>query len=677
MVMRRRSSRIAAIVVAIVMALPAAGVANHTTCPDESGPCPVFEPDLQVDLSASFANSPSTLTMRWAETDHTAPIVDVQYLLPRGWRFAVNTIRPAEKTAGGAATSCGDVFTGLNSHRDLQAARLQKAENLAGAIGMTANIDINRNNTERNRSIPGSVRFGTVRDNGPALAFLNWDPSARVAKMCMYLWAFDWRLDHSDTQTDLCNERGSGTETNVVRPAPNDTDDPLCELGRQHLVEVTLEEIDDPQFGWRVHYDLSSFYKNKHLFDQRFSPLSSTFYFNVLSGGNWNRNPVTNQLQPVVFSRTPQAAGRYPFRAVLSTCAQGMVAPPSASVCRNGAMFTRTLEQSIDITQPPSAIIHDFAKLTGPAGPAPLPAGYAIRRNTSTVPVTWTQVANAAERVKAYAVTIAPSGDQDGRVQQYLAIDPSSPVFDPREPCGPDGAAASCSLTLNFPMSGIGGSILTGDGVYDIVLVTVYADGHRSDGLCDDGTVSGSPCDPTTQDVRTIAPGASKIQLVMSADPWPDTYIENQRFVKPGVSDKDPTRTYQAPASVLLVDFAAQRARFIVARVNPQCSGGTCLATRTRPQVYEATSRGIVGANGTGVVSFETLDPEGRLVRFDAVIFPPGSGPPHIADPTFLAVTNPEARGTFIVVDDKGLPNPPSGMPTVFFEPFEGQRILG
>lgn len=668
---------------ATVLAVPPIATAHPTDCGTPGKPvCPGFNASVEVGTSGKYVNLTSSLTFRLNQPDGAMPILGVTHMIPRGWRFSVGSVRPALRTDGSPAQACNEIYSNLGNHRNNKAATLGSAENL-GFGGVVADTDGTREKGPRNQT-PRPTKFGTypgksAGGGGPgSVPFIAWNPDTETASMCMYLYSKDYRLDYAADPTDACNLRGSGYEQ-----VDTAVKDPNCEAAREHLVDVTLQKIKEPDpdaasFGWKIDYDLSSFYRNAFLFGQHFSPLAHELVIGGLSAGNWNEAEAGVR-SPVTFSRTPSQPGSYPFETRLTACEDGMASPPAADVCRAGKRRTHAVLRTVDIDLPPSSSIRDFARISGPTGPSGMPSTYALIRGTSSMKVTWKQPPpNPLLAVKGYVLVVANPGDQDSRHFEYLVTNPAVAGYDKRALCNEDGRAETCSLTLNFPLPGLS-KPLDGDGFYDLALVTLYTDGTRTDGRCDDGSGIGAAC----PDFKVVAPGVSIWHVLMRSDKWPNAYVETQSFRASGGGFRR-----AAPAFMLMVDFELQRAEFILWRANPKCNsdptalglipeGLVCLPA-LRPEVYASgNTRTIAGRLDAGVVSFTSASgpSDSPAIRFDGVVFPAGLGPVWV-DPNTLVVSQPEARGVFTFYDTKGrLPNPPNGLPGGMGEMFEGRRL--
>lgn len=567
----RSRVRLAGAIVVAAMALPGVGVANHVQCDNTtaSKKCPAFNPQLQAGPQVTFTDAVSGLTFRLTEQRHGSPTVAADYYVPNGFRFALGSLRQAQSSAGAAATSCGQIFNGLAAHTDNNSATLGNAENLAGSIGFTAGIDMTGSPTLGARI----ARFGytakgpsatssAVGFQRPALAFLDWDGT--TARFCYYAYAADFFVDHTD-------DTGFFVYDNQ------------WESSRQHLIPVTMTRLlGDPLFDWKISLDFGSIYHDPWLWSQQVSVTQFLLYFEGLTGGNWNRNPVTNAPERLAFGRTPTQPGTYTFRGVFRGCRDGIAtAPfdqddtadnppgpdsrtwtqnadrrvlpaPIGTICRGGAanLISVTKDVAVDITPPPVDAVHDYGRIKSVTAGLNFPgtSGITLLNGKDTATVKWSQPTIGGP-VKAYALSVAPPGDTANMHKEYIVTDPTDAAFDARNACGADGAAAECAVDLVFPLSSTGGQ-LRNEGVYDMSLITIFRDGHRSDGRCDDGTVDGAACNPELNDFRVIDSfGKSLWQVVIRERQWPLLFGLNRASRDRG----------NVPSILLFLDYAAKR----------------------------------------------------------------------------------------------------------------------
>ncbi|MBI4730137.1 MAG: S8 family serine peptidase [Acidobacteria bacterium] len=133
-----------------------------------------------------------------------------------------------------------------------------------------------------------------------------------------------------------------------------------------------------------------------------------------------------------------------------------------------------------------------------------LPAMGSVITGTDTVQVSWT-AATGGEPVVAYVLVVARPGEFS-RVW-FERVDPTA--------C----TGGACGATLAFPLTIPGGKLEAGDK-YATGIFTVFADGHRSDGACDDESAFGKPCPNEV----SHAPGYAHTEYLLSAHPWERAY---------------------------------------------------------------------------------------------------------------------------------------------------------
>lgn len=670
-------ARVAAAVLIGVIMLPGLAVADHTTCtpgqPQPAG-CQQYDPDLVAGAQTDFTDTPSAITWRinQSASGHDQPVLGVNYLIPKGWQFAVNTLRPAQKANGDPATSCSDVLA--------PGVTLVRSENVADGIGVQVIGRLNGG---------AAIPFNAGRTFG----FLNYDAGTGTANLCLYFRT---------------------TSTSIAADA------------REHVIPVVLQKVTAGEmlgsedisltFGWKMAFDLTSFYGMPSLFNAQFSATEVAVAWADLGGGNWQINDTTGNNEIIVISKTPKAPIEAEYRALLTTCLDGLkaaVPAPTttaqaealavADICDNGTLFQIARSTFSTIRHPPNATVYDFARVTGPAGSLPQTGAdstprFGLVRGTRDVTFTWAQPgAGPNETIKGYVLTVARYGDLPGRhIERMVTNAATDETFDTRAPCGADGKAATCSVMLTFPLNTIGAAPLDLDGKYDVTLVTLYeglngSGDKRSDGLCDDVAGLGVDCPlsdpafristhPAFDYVKT--PGVSTWQFLLREKVWPHAYVEVQDVRRSGIAPNttQPNHPpFKAPFYVLLVDFTLKQGEFI--KWNPLGF----------EEPFFAPSNTIIGDNATGigVVSFASATMTGFADnwRFDGYISPVGSAqktgpipPCCINAPYGLANVQPapRARGVFLLYNLKGLPgSTPTGMPQLkLAEPFEGNPAL-
>lgn len=590
-----------------------------------------YAPKLDAADIGQYPNAPSDLRLILVQNDHEAPAIDVRYRFPLEWRFAPDLIRPAEKANGTPATTCTDVMAnfGLGFEQDENPAEVRRAEHI-GTVEFRAYTNTTRNeivNPYQQSASSGAIgpaaapnqghiAFGKLRptnlnlDMFGVIALRAWDADAQRADLCVYAYAKDGRAD-----------------------APAATPGTFDRRPREHLFPATLTRTAT---AWEMRFDLRTLYANAFLKSEDISIYNAAIYINGLSSGRWQANCApgrqcgTNAAERelanaarVTFSRAPGEPGDYPIEATYTHCDPTPVG--TAEPCQAGtelAVAQTMLYRVID----PNAPVHLFSRLTSPSP-------FAVLRGTTSARFAWTPpVTPQNERVKGYVLTVAKPETQESRHFEYLVTDPlerlSAGLPSATNPCGADGAAAECSLTLQFPLATVGGGALVPDDKFIVSLVTVFADGHRTDGMCDDGTPTGVRCPTSKGGANLERPGFDSREFFVSSRAWPLVF-------------QDP-----ATRNVLFVDFAAQRAQFLV------WDPGS-----PRNILYRDQTRQIIGSNA-----------QGGLVVFGGSAI---AGANHL----FAGVVTGGAAGQLVTYDPRGLPATPNGMPTGSAQQFGGSRV--
>ncbi len=579
-----RKLRFAAAIVGAAIALPGLAVAGISDC-TPGVDCPVFDPDLvagpQVGTNAEPASAttdtPSSLMFRFSAQDQTMPVVDATYYVPTGWQFNFGSLRAAQVsdatdgTVGAPVTSCDQVYRNDDNDADDAAATLDRAENLAGGVGMSIATSYTRDQgwpaPKYGYSVLGpddqpSNQNSTTRSQNPSLAFLNWDGT--TANLCLYLYANTNRIASYDEDDEL---------SLLLGPPSSEK-----QFAREHIIPVTIQKIaDDPKFGWKIHFDTTSVYRwsgrrfdaapilDSFYLDQDAMITDFQFYLNDISGGNWNQ--VFGQPSGrIVVSKTPATPGTYEFRGDLSTCEKGFDIS-TATGCVDNALFTVTRSRVWDITPAPSQVIHTFGRLTGPVSTGQFTdSRFAVIRGSNKATVTWSQPpANPAVKPKGFVLAIANPNDHESRHIQRIITSTTDPVGDPNDarlPCGPTGTDATCSVTLEFPLQGLS-KVLKGEGKYDISLATIWQDGYRTDNiegrpLCDNGTALGALCSTSIPAPKVVSPGTSTWSIYITKTAWPDSLVGSTK-----VAINTAEASYSAPKYLMLLDLALKKAAFV------------------------------------------------------------------------------------------------------------------
>lgn len=553
--------------------------ANHTTCTGQSNeigtttPCPEFSPDWRAKVSSYDSRgallpspvtfAPSSASFEFAGSDHESAVVEATYFMPKGWSFAFGQLQeesPGRAADGSLATTCAQVFDTAVPRR------VARAE----IVSASPRMHIRTSSGNGNRANAIYERAGSARSN---VSFLRWSESTGIADLCLQFV----------------------TSTNLGDDAAEDL-----------VLPVTVRRMTHRDFGWKITVDASPIFRNATLRNLGASVVLQTLHLNSLSAGNHHRNPLTGDLEALAFSRAPSSGVNGRFRGELTACRTGFDPSNLAAICRDGRTISVAHETIIPVTPAPKGQPLSIARLTGPTGlgsglgVSPTSTaqyqGFGLVRGTDTAQVIWTQPSLPPDTyLKGYVVVIAKPNVQTSRVYRRVISDPAAPGFDAgAPPCGPDGRATTCSLSLRFPLTAAGGEVLYGDfvdylddGIYDIALITMYGriyqegtwldDGRRSDGLCDDGTGPGALCDPTVAPPVLHAPGASYWRFQMRAAAWPQVFVQRGYAQTP---DGYRRSCSCMPHITLLLDLPNHRAELTIWE---QQTGGNKIGESTGP----------------------------------------------------------------------------------------------
>jgi len=620
---------------ALVLALSPVGHvrANHL---DDTGQDAVFNPTFTGPAASNTDLSrPAVLIERQA--DHESPVIEFTYKLPKEWRFAFRSLRPGEKTVPEGdppqlAETCTDVMDDLGRSGQVPA-KMNRAEIIGWPLAY-GRTETSRNQTVNTQRVdlsasggPGragdtpTVTWGNMFAAGQPgdnrLGFLRWHEETLTADLCLYLYSSDGRLDELQA-----NGRFNYS-------------------ARSHLMPGTMSLTPE---GWVLRFEIRPLFTHPFLRREHLSILDFTMYLGDFSSGTWNEDPIP-------FSRTPLNTGNYVSTGTYTTCDLDVAA--GGAPCRAGTVRSVTRSQILRIADP-NEVTHPFGVLTSPTG-------FQVIRGTGEVRFAWTQpVPPFGDTIKGYILTVARPGDQATRAFRYEVTDPAARLSAGQpwqsNPCGPSGDAQECSVTLQFPMTVGSGRFLDVDGKYAASLVTVYIDGHRTDGRCDDSTGPGSEC-PGGQSFAIAPPGISVVEFLLRERAWPLVFFD-QGASKPGGVPEPPAalkeyvdRIGGAGPVVLLVDFAIQRAEIVI--WNPNTS---------QDVVFQVPSNTIIGTNEVGgIVHLAGSRVFGPSFLFDGAVV--------------LTPTRALANGMLITYDGRGLPGVPNGIPDWHVIPFNGTRV--
>ena len=602
-----------------------------------------FSPSVQIGATPSLADGLTNLSISMQQPDLTRPSLLHRIELPAGFRFAVGSVDRARHPDGTPVETCGEISDISSATSRMEAIGYfsvgvqtdntrDQSTHVHSSLTSESDgpVDGPAGSNVPETSEPGPALFGRPNNGDGVLFFHEWDSDQKKAVICGYAVSVSARIP------------------------PNHRD-----------LAVLLELALRPDGSWLLSYDFDavpgdrpfepenprSITDHPYFHDQNASIISTFFTFQGHSAGNFQSDPAGGPCQtfcPVAFVRNPQTAGDYTATAEIGPCR------PSSSCAVDPARF----ESIISIRNAPVAYRHAAGELTGPIT-GQVPAGYSLILGDSVTFTWWPADTHPAERVKGYILAIAEPARPETIHYEYMVTNPTIEGFDPRQLCGPDGAAEECSLTLQFPLSTVGETPLQGDRRYDAALITVYEDGHRTDGLCDVGPSepAGQPCPSTDPSFVVEEPGVSTWQIVARQEHWPVAFMTILGFTRTGGG---PTNI--APDRVLLVDFDRRRAEYFA--WNP---------LGVREDSFAAASNTIVGTNeGGGTVVFQSATMMGHTVnwRFDGIAFPDATVP------CGIAIVG--SCGTFTRYDLKGAPGaiPPGGTPTARPELFAGKRVL-
>jgi hypothetical protein len=644
------SAKLVLALAALTMALPMAGahaatdVTNCTpggaSAPNPTTDCPEFSPDFGPTIDKPWTSTATSITYRWDQQAGESNAVAVSFGIPKGWLIAVNSVK-ASSAYSALATD----------QANCTAANQSNAEVVSSVAGM-----ILRSKSGASQSYNGT---------NSKMLFVHWDSLAKTALLC-------------------------------------------ARFGSSYNIPVLLKQVDgDATYGWTMSMSLDAIAR-----DPANVPSGGTIatdrtisYFTLglssVSAGNWNTD-ATGALSPVVFSRAPFDAEQTAMSADWQVCRDGVRAPGSTPPpgqtdpsCNNDYRLSVHAERPLTIMLPPALTYAlDFGRLTGPARIAgtgsgygesnPIPVGgYSLIRGTQNAVVTWSQPGGKVDgvrqygpdaTVKGYVLVVSNTGDQEGRVfkrfeTQAFKVDANNnvvksggapvanPGFQADGPCGAGGAENSCTTTLKFPMTGVGGHVLDGNGKYDLALVTIYSDGARTDGLCDDGTGPGAVCDANRPGHNFVVPGISTWQFLMRAESYSNAYMEYYltglsgncfHDGKPsqiplplgfppaaedyggfgnGIDGCTSANKNVQPRFILLVDYATKKADFIIWGPTNARALNTYLpfirgfqqvgmAQNGEARDFPGQSVAIQGTADTGLVSFGNFKPDGSASSF-------------------------------------------------------------
>lgn len=567
--MRARVTAFALIAAAVFAAAPAHAAGNLNV-------------DFVVKVGQPYAGGNSSLAFAMSGGDLDRVAVGVNYLIPAAFNFALSSLRPAQTITGAPATTCTDIYSGASPRR------LERAEAVGAGEGMRVAIT---SGTPSSRNIHeyGYRNPSATNKRNPSMAFVKYDPATKTSSLCAYLY--------SDT-------------------APN----------KEFIVPITLTQLPTGgQYGWSMNFSLAPVYKSAGWTDPTI--LIQQMMFDAYTAGNWNGAP-TDPWGGVPLVSTPVTPGDYQFGANFTVC-KTTTSTTTATGCTGDFTEVHSKTRIVPITVAPiDGIVHPYAKFSTVAGVGgltkQLTPGYSAIATTKNISIKWSVQAPPADHtVRGYVLAIAKPGRRASEYFDYLITQKTqvdqfneplldingAPVPTPGYQAG-ICATLTCTRTLQFPLTGIGGEILDGEGKYDIAVVTLYADGHRSDGrfdpqdpitreaLCPLTSVATDCLDGKVEHTKPAfsieAPGVSYWAAYVAQDEVKTIAWQNATFNYTGKAG-----SYVAPKFLLFLD-PLRRAQFI--KFNPYVGSDAT--------VFSATP--LVQANGSnGPLQFGSIGTAG------------------------------------------------------------------
>jgi hypothetical protein len=327
---------------------------------------------------------------------------------------------------------------------------------------------------------------------------------------------------------------------------------------------------------------------NTYYLAKNTSILYTRIELNTLTKGNYNTDG-SDKKAAVRFVWNPSTPGNYTFTGTYTPCGSG----ESGNCSPDADPAIRTTV--VRITDYPTGF-HPGAVLTAPGL-------WDILRGPNPISIKWQQPSKTSptDPIKGYVINLTADYVADSSATLYLITDKSNVNFSSSAPCGPDGMLPECALAFSLPYTSDSGKLISAENNFSLTLVALFKDGHRSDGLCDDGTAVGvvAPCADGTVPYASSS-GVARTQFMHRVKAWPLVYrqIVNAR---PGYG------AWQI--FVLLVDLEAHEFQFVTWKPAPTTYGGGGIES-------------VVGSNSAGgAIAFQQLSgPQHWLV--DAVLTP-------------------------------------------------------
>jgi hypothetical protein len=511
-----------------------------------------FNPQFSVALANQLANQTSDVTVKLAQEDHEDPVVRATFRFPGEWQFdkTFARIRGAGKDAAGTPVSgsldarCKQTVDGRDDGTNGNA-RMTRAEHVGTAF-LSAQVD-------------GITRPGSPLVFNGEIGFLGWDAASTTADLCLLLVTNDPRVPSSITDpsdpsrqinTEGATEIAAGFQFNRVNANAG-----TCSPGFTLSGGTTW---------WQSCADLSDLATDTTLQLLNASMIEFRAGYFGLSEGNWNGSRAA-------VSRTPDGPGNYAVVGVFETC------PKTSPDPRDGKDY-HNCKSNYGYPTPPVVRRLPITITMPVSGAHPLPtllspAPYSVVDGTAAARVQWKENLHD-EPPAGYVVTLARPGETDEKSiyrKRFVSADAGYPC----------DAANLCTLDFRFPYTLDSGATLPANAKYAVTIVPIFADGHRSDGRCDDGTIAGKAnCGAAV----TSPPGWASAEFLLSARKWPLHYSDSTAY------DKRPDRPVTHDA--LLVDPGTGYLQYVVWN-----SGGA-------PFVYGGRDDRIVTDGTQGLFTF-------------------------------------------------------------------------
>lgn len=637
---------------------PVAARANHTTCTragenypygDNTGSCPEFSPDSNLAVGFPYVDTPTSVTVRMGQARHESLPLRAEIFYPRGWRFQVGAVRPAQKPDGTTPTTCTDVFG--SSATAVSNLRTKKIEAVSDGVGIKAYLGsgpqppgtIIGNPTNGFQGFGRMVNDQTRRDS--MLGFLKWGPAP-------------------------ADELGVDGRATLCLAMNNEKD------ARKDVVrDVYLDHLaNDPVYAWRMRIDLGP------LWDPASDHFTTTggvygneqepglFAFDIShssqTSGTWQQvngvgcsdTKIPNRCS-VVWSRAPQQPSQTAVRVVLTTCRSGVAANGySLAGCPSEHRYSVSKVHPFSVTYPPAYPPQGFAKFTS-VGEVRIPgagktdyqpiAGFAYHDGSPFVEVKWAEPQDLSPgiTVSGYALAVH-------KLTTHIDADPAvedakgNLLYQRFPRASLNCAAGTCTASVD--MSDLPANEFSYEAKYNLALATVFdtpaAKGYRSDYLCDagptdDGRGVRCPADRPAwlSSGATAERGTSFFQVLVREAQWPQRFVFQQSgpfqllLIDPlrraaevftwGATVTDPNRFYAGASSPFVDSELDDLTRDMRGIVQAQGQGraengpGTSYRDESNLMIFPI-------GQGRGIVSFGDLRLEGEAFtwRFIGIV---------------------------------------------------------